>query len=185
MKKKSNIQWYTHGEDVDNIRQSWSIAAWRDDPHEETDSSYCFTSVTRQVEWWNEDEIITPIEEIYLESHSDRKNFVEVEDVWKGRIIEDSQDFFVARLSDIKYRHDDRIVKILKHKIDDSLRDEIYEGAIFEWTFGKRYTTKAENYQKMSFKPRLKLDSNDIDMMVKELTRGFEDIFKEPEEDET
>ena len=116
---------------------------------------------------------------------SDTRNYVRVKDVWKGRVLEDGQDFFVARLYDEEYQHSDRIVKIWKQKIARPLWNDIYEGASFRWSFGKRYTEVVEDYQKLSFSPRLKVNPDDLDRMVSDLISGFEDIFTDPEDNET
>jgi len=183
--KKKFYRWLAPEAEENEKFRTWPLDTEQEQPSSVTDSSYCFTSIARHVDWWAEDEIISPIEELYFDSHRATANYVRIDDIWKGRVIADSQDFFVARLSDEQYQHNDRIVKIWKQKIDKSLWDEIQEGASFEWYFGKKYTPVVEEYQKISFKPRLNLDSDDMEMMVRELIKGFEDIFSDSEEDET
>lgn len=184
--KISKYPWLSRDEKESEFNDSFPMDALEVSHHDVSDSSYDFTKITRPVEWWKEDELIGPIDEIFLLDNMERPhNYVRIEDIWKGRVLQDSQEFFVARLTDKQSKHSDRVVRIWKQKIDESLLGDIHEGASFDWTFGKRYAAGVENYQKMVFKPKLNLDIDDLDRMVKEMTKGFEDIFTEPEEDDT
>lgn len=185
MKSISDFLWDIPDSEDEKRSQIWPLEQLSRPIREGDDSSYGFTRQSRSVEWWDEKEVIEPIQEMFLESKRAIKNFVSIEDVWSGRVLESSRDYFIAKLSDEEFRHSDRIVKIWKNKIDHSLLADIQEGASFKWSFGKRYTGVLEEYQKMSFKPRLNINADDMDRMVMDMIQGFEDIFSESDEDET
>jgi hypothetical protein len=183
--KFNDLHWLSLDDEGDDNSFFWPIEKGGRPLRIGDSSSYTFTSKSRVVDWEDENELLAPIEDVFWESMRGTRNYVRVEDVWKGRVLEDSHDFFVARLYDEEYHYSDRIVKIWKHKIDQSLWKDIHKGASFRWSFGKRYTEVIEDYQKMSFSPRLNVDSDDLDRMVSDLIKGFEDIFTDPEDDET
>lgn len=182
--KLNDLHWMSPDDEGDDNLHFWPIERGDRPLRVGDSSSYTFTLNSRVVDWKDENELLAPLEDGFWESMKNARNYVWVEDVWKGIVLEDSKDFFVARLYDEEYQHYERIVKIWKQKIDHSLWTNIHEGASFRWTFGKRYTGSVEDYQKMSFSPRLNLDSDDLDRMVSDLIKGFEDIFTDPEDDE-
>ena len=183
MKAVSDFLWEIPDEESEKMSQIWPMEQFSRPIRGGDDSSYSFIRQSRSVEWRDEKEVIEPIQEMFLESKRAIKNFVSIEDVWSGRVLESSQEYFIAKLSDEEYRHSDRVVKIWKNRIDHSLLADIQEGASFKWSFGKRYTGVIEDYQKMSFNPRLNINADDMDRMVMDMIQGFEDIFSEPDED--
>ena len=143
-----------------------------------SDSSYLYTDETRHVDWWKDDELIVPLENEYSDDLGILKSTIYIDDTWNGIVQKKDNSFFEARIWNSHGNYEDRYIKVWKEKLHSDIWEELYEGAEFEWAFGKEDNGKLVDFQKISLEPKVSFDYSDIEKMVKEMTKGFEELLK-------
>lgn len=143
-----------------------------------SDSSYLYTDETRHVDWWKDDELIMPLEDDYSNDLEEIKSTVRIDNTWNGIVKKKEDSFFEARIWDSHGNQEERYIRVWKEKLQSDIWKELYEGAEFEWAFGKEDSGELVDFQKITVEPKVSFDYSDIEKMVKEITKGFEELLK-------